>query len=146
MSPVAGTSPGQTASLLSAASDLRVVRLIRGAIAEPVNLAKTASADAPGGFRPASDSAGADCVSDRRVHQPEPYILPREVHRPEPVADVEVRPAVIEADALLAPWQAVLREKVWNRPVQTPPAAAPTDVAMPYQTAGYGLSTFDAFI
>ena len=149
MSPV---SP-RSVPLLVASLDLQLVRLIRGAIA----------ANGPNGAngRPAAAGASGDgaCSSTRSPQlegprlklRPEPLFLPRPVHRPEeatlqrvgsPLTDVPALPPA--TGPLPAPWQTLLREKVWNRPVEAP--TPPETVAEAYQPKAEGGGILDAFV
>ena len=114
--------------LLVAAMDLRLVRLIRGAIAE--NRVGTAGPR----VKPGGD--GGD-LSAAATYEPSPRFAPRAVYTPEPVTRVpevsaaapprpeESRDVPAAFGPPPAPWQAILREKAWNRPVAPPPPAEP---------------------
>lgn len=111
--------------MLVAQSDLRVVQLIRGAIA------KNNVGEPRPRVRPDIARGG-----NNQASQPSPKASPSGVCRP--TIKVEAPPAVTHVDRpatterveicdavepalgpLPAPWQTLLREKVWNRPVAT---------------------------
>ncbi len=138
-------SPAGVASLIVAQSELRTVRLIRAAIA-PSNI----------GQSPATverRAATFDVYEPRRTITPQPRYEARQVIEPEPVvlppATIELPPVETEAadrtecvGPLPAPWQLLLREKVWNRPVATPPPASATPFAPATSQSGGVLDLF----
>jgi hypothetical protein len=141
--PTHGVNGPSPVNLLTASLDLQLVRLIRGAIANDPPTA--------GSARPA-----ADVIADRVVLRPETDVARRVVYQPDAVvaAPVVFEPEAVELPArtrapdvvgwgpLLAPWQMLLREKVWNRPVAdlAPPPTPPTP---PPATTG---TLFDAVV
>ena len=115
-------------SLIVASLDLRMVRLIRDAIATD-GIGPGDAGVEPAAPRSPDPEAAA-------TYHPAPHFEPRPTHRPEPRVET---PAVVRFEAVdetqckdvppafgppLAPWQAVLREKVWNRPVAAPVPSA----------------------
>ena len=130
MSLASPISP-RSVPLLVASLDLQLVRLIRGAIAangggpRPVPTGGASGGDS-GGSREGSPRL----EGPRLRFRPEPHFLPRDVHRPEPdiasrafdgEGKVQLPPPA--SGPLPAPWQTLLREKVWNRPIEAPVAA-----------------------
>ncbi len=114
------------APVLAASADLALVRLIRGAIAEPIDYersaAPTTSRTSP--YRP-GEAGGVSSITKTSCACPaEPAdivkvdVASETTPEPEPVGPTTT-PAM---GPLPAPWQLLLREQVWNRPVEAPPA------------------------
>ncbi len=126
--------------LITASLDLQLVRLIRGAIAEN-NVGNVQPKIHPGGT-----SSNVDFEPRKTIH-PTPRFEPRPVHTPEPVITspevIRCKPIELEACKLVpeafgplpAPWQMLLREKVWNRPVATPEGVIGPDALARYRAS-----------
>lgn len=136
-------TPAGAASLLVAQSELNAVRLIRGAIA-PNNIggpvARVERRDATFDvYEPRRVVTPEPRYEARRVIEPEPrYLPPRVIELPPIEAEAADRPECV--GPLPAPWQLLLREKVWNRPVATPPPAEAYRLVKP--TGGAMLDLF----
>jgi hypothetical protein len=125
------------APLLVASLDLQLVRSIRGAIAPPAQVVQRGP------------------TPDLESQQPLQASQPALQLRSQPLQVIDVCQACSGGEAnvlppldalpvpcpppaapLPAPWQTLLREKVWNRPVETPtaPEVPAADLARLYQT------------
>ncbi|MEM1010733.1 MAG: hypothetical protein AAGI46_00780 [Planctomycetota bacterium] len=129
------------APVLVAASDLALVRLIRDAIAkpEPFHPDKTHPADADGPDHPSHPSAINDGPDATRTIQETNVVY---LHDNQPLVvspETPIGPAVAPLPGPMpAPWQLLLREQVWNRPVEAPPVPELLDHAQ--AAARYGLA------
>ena len=127
--PPDGMDLPPSVSLIVASLDLRMVRLIRDAIATDEIGPRRAGVE-PGRPQhrepePAATYHPAPHFEPRPTHRPEPRFEPAAVVVPEEVVEDRIKDVPPAFGPPLAPWQAVLREKVWNRPVTAPaPSAA----------------------
>ncbi len=132
--------------LIAASLDLQLVRLIRGAINANRREEGQPCDDRP--LRQHRDRPAA-VSAERVIYRDLPAVAPVDRTRTERTSEVvEVlveRPTLPPAvGPLPAPWQVLLREKVWNRPIEVPP---PVVVAKAYATpTPLSGSIVDAFL